>query len=79
MPTPTTIAIIPPKKYRMAKDLVVPKGNVVVRVSRMRKEISNIAMAVISLGDDMHAEWHMFFDDALRAGLIEEVSEPANL
>jgi hypothetical protein len=67
------------RKYRLARDVTLPKGNVVVYVSKMKKEVERVALAVISLGEDAHGEFSIYFDDALRLGLIEEVSEPPNL
>ena len=67
----------PPKpsanRYRTARDIVVPKGQIVVFVSKMRKEIERTALAVVNAGPDTQYEWTMYFDDALRSGLIEEV------
>ena len=63
------------KSYRTAKDILLPKGNVVVYVHRMKKDVERTALAVVRAGEDMHWEFQMHWDDALRAGLIEEVSE----
>ena len=60
-------------RYRIARDIIVPKGQIVVFVAKMKKDIERTALAVINAGPDMQYEWHMYFDDALRSGLIEEV------
>ena len=63
---------MPAKKYRTAKDIVIPKGHRVIFVGRMKHDILEAVHAVISAGPDKHFDWFMGRDDALEAGLIEE-------
>ena len=63
------------KRYRLCRDLTVPKGNTVVYVSKMKKDVERVAMAIFRISEDIHGEMHVYFDDALRAGLIEEISD----
>ena len=64
---------MPAKKYRTAKDIVIPKGHNVVFVGRMNHEIVEAVTALVNIGDDRIFDWYMFRDDALAAGLIEEI------
>lgn len=64
---------MPAKKYRVAKDIVIPQGHSVVFVGRMKHEIVEAVTALVSIGNDRHFDWYMFRDDALAAGLIEEI------
>lgn len=61
------------RKYRTTRDIVVPKGSRVVYVGRMKKDMSRLATALVRWDHDKVYEWIMHFDDALEAGLIEEV------
>ena len=70
-PTPVTIS----KKYRTAKAIVIPKGHSVIFVGRMKHDILEAVHAVVRAGPDMHFDFFMGRNDALEAGLIEEVSE----
>ena len=63
----------PLAKYRIARDIMLPKGTTVVYVHKMRKDVERTALAIVRAGEDMHWEFQMFFDDALRAGLVEEI------
>jgi len=60
-------------KYQTTKDIFIPKGTSVVYVGRMRQEVERTAQAFIPAGPNMHYEWLMYFDDALKIGLIEKV------
>ena len=64
---------MPAKKYRVAKDIVIPKGHAVVFVSRMKHDIVEAVTALVSVGGDRHFDWYMYREDALDAGLIEEI------
>lgn len=68
---------IPPrrKKYRLARDFAFPKGNTVVYVGRMKHDIYRAAMSIVSIAPDFQYEMFMNWDEALKLGLIEEVSE----
>ena len=66
---------LPGKKYRTAKEIVIPKGHRVVFAGRMRQDLLEMVAAVVPVGPDMHFDWLMARTDALEAGLIEEVSE----
>jgi hypothetical protein len=63
------------KKYRVVKDIVIPKGHHVYFVSRMKHDILEAVTAMVPVGPDRHFDWYMFRDDALEAGLIEEVPD----
>jgi hypothetical protein len=63
------------KKFQTAKDIVIPKGTRVVYIGKMRQEITNVASVLMGVGKHAHFDWMMHFDDALEAGLIEEVEE----
>jgi hypothetical protein len=63
------------KKYRVKKDIVIPKGHSVLFVGRMKHEIVEAVTAMVNVKKDMHFDWYMYRDDALAAGLIEEVNE----
>lgn len=60
-------------KFRTTRDILIPKGSPVVFVARMNKVVERTATAFVKAGPDMHYEWLMYFDDALAAGLIEEM------
>jgi hypothetical protein len=62
-----------PKKYRVAKDIVIPKGHSVQFINRMKQELLETVGIMVKVGPDMHFDWYMYRDDALAAGLIEEV------
>ena len=62
-------------KFRTTRDIVVPRGTNVVYVHRMKMDVERVARVFIRAGEDMHYEWQMFWDDALRAGLIEKVPD----
>jgi hypothetical protein len=64
-----------PIRYRTTRDIVIPKGNIVVFVSRMKQDVARLALAIVSAGPDVHYEWSMNFDDALAAKWIEKVSD----
>ena len=54
-----------------------PQGNPCHLRGRTRKqEVYRLAQSLIRFRDDMLYEWHMNFDDAQRAGLIEKVNDP---
>ena len=72
---PTTPATVKHKRYRLCRDLTIPKGNVVVYVSKMNKRVERVAMTIFRISEDVYGETHVYFDDALRSGLIEEVPE----
>ena len=63
------------KKYQFAKDVVIPRGTHVMYVKHMRQDVVAAATALVGIGKDMHFDWLMYFDDALEAGLIEEVPD----
>ena len=63
------------KKYRVARDIVIPRGHSVQFVGRMKQDIVEAVTAMVRLGDDRHFDWYMYRDDALAAGLIEEVPD----
>jgi hypothetical protein len=63
----------PSKKYRTTKTIVIPKGHSVIFVGRMKHDIREAVLAVVRVGPDKHYDWFMGRDDALEAGLIEEV------
>lgn len=60
-------------RYRTTKPILIPSGTNVVLITRMKQDVERTAMAIVRAGPDMHFEWRMFIDDALKAGLIEEV------
>jgi hypothetical protein len=62
------------KKYRTTRDIVIPKGHTLIYASRMKHDVLETVMAVVSIGNDRHYDWFMARDDALAAGLIEEIS-----
>ena len=61
-------------KYRTTKDILIPAGTNVVFVSRMRQDVYRAAMAMVKAGPDMHYEWLMNFDEAIKLGFIELVT-----
>jgi len=61
------------RAYRTAKDIVIPAGTRVVYVRQMRHEVTEMAIAMVTLGDFRSFDWLMSFDDAIVAGLIEEI------
>lgn len=63
------------KKYRIAKDIVIRKGTRVTFVGKMKQDIREAVTAMVSVGNDMHFDWIMYREDALEAGLIEEVTD----
>ena len=63
------------KKYRLARDITFLKDNAVVFVGRMKHDIYRAAMVHQNVGPELSQELFMNFDEAMRAGLIEEVSE----
>jgi hypothetical protein len=63
------------KKYRIARDIVIRKGTRVTFIGKMKQDIREAVTAMVSVGNDMHFDWYMFRDDALEAGLIEEVPD----
>ena len=62
-------------KYQTTRDILVPKGTLVVYVHKMKKDVERVANAFVRAGPDMHYEWIMYFDDALRLGWIEKVPD----
>ena len=64
------------KKYRVARDILIPKGHRVVFASRMKQDLLEMVAAVVPVGPDMHFDWLMARTDALEAGLIEEIPQP---
>jgi hypothetical protein len=69
------VTLFKPKKYRVAKDIVIPKGHSAQFVGRMKHDIVEAVTVLVAVGKDSHFDWYMFRDDALEAGLIEEVVE----
>jgi hypothetical protein len=63
------------KKYRIAKDIVIPKGTKVLFVSKMNQAIVEAMTAVVGVGKDMHFDWIMYREDALESGLVEEIED----
>jgi len=41
----------------------------------MKQHVVHAAMAVIAVGKDAHFDWMMYVEDALKAGLIEEIPQ----
>ena len=66
---------MPAKKYRVARDIVIPKGRSVQFIGRMKQDILEAVTVMVSLGNDRHFDWYMYRDDALAEGLIEEVPD----
>ena len=77
MPQPrgAPIRTQPGKKYRVAKDIVIRAGHKALFSSRMKQDIRDTIIVMVSLGHDRHFDWLMHRDDALAAGLIEEVPD----
>ena len=73
----TTLPTTPPsrRKYRLTRDIAFPKGNRVVYVGRMKHDIYRAAMAIVSIGPDLQYELFTNWDEAVKQGLIEEVTE----
>jgi hypothetical protein len=63
------------QKYRTTQDIIIPAGTIVARIPMLQKEVPNVATAVVSVGNHMHFDWIMWFDDAVKAGLIEKADE----
>ena len=64
-----------PNNYRTTKDIIVPAGTKVIVVTSMKQHVVHAAMAVIAVGKDAHFDWMMYVEDALKAGLIEEIPQ----
>jgi len=64
---------MPEKKYQTAKDILIPKGTRVVRVSKMSQQVNNMATVLMGVGKNAHYDWLMYFEDAVATGMIEEV------
>lgn len=62
-------------KYQTTRDILVPKGTAIVYIHKMKKDVERVASAFVRAGPDMHYEWHMYWDDALRLGWIEKVPD----
>lgn len=61
------------RRFRTTKDIVVPKGSPVVYIGRMKQDVERMVQVIVKAGPHKHFDWLMHFDDALEAGLIEEV------
>ena len=65
------------KSYHTTRDITIPAGTKVVFITSMRQHVVDVAMAVVAVGKDMHFDWLMYADDALKEGLIEEIPPQA--
>ena len=63
------------EKYRTTRDILIPKGTLIVYIHRMKKDVERVASAFVRAGPDRHYELTMFWDDALKANLIEKVPD----
>lgn len=66
---------LPQPEYRTTRDIIIPAGTPVTLVTRMKQDILRAAMSVVSVGNDMHFDWIMYFEDALELGYIEKTDE----
>ena len=64
-----------PKKYRVAKDIVIPKGHSAMYVGKMSHAILDAVTVLVAVGKHSHYDWYMYREDAIAAGLIEEVPD----
>ena len=62
-------------KYRTTKDIVVPKGTLVIFIAHMKQDIRRAAQALISHGKDRQYTWLMDFDEAIDSKLIEKIPD----
>ena len=60
-------------KYRLTKDVLVPRGTRVIFISHIKQDAYRLAQALINIAPDMQYTWEMDFDSGLKAGLIEVV------
>ena len=64
----------PIKVYRTAKEIVIPAGSEVsVEENRTSSYKTPHASVLIEVDPDSTAEWMMDLDEAIAAGLVEEV------
>ena len=63
------------KKYRVAKDIVIRKGHSVQFIGRMKQELLETFGVMVKVGPDSHYDWYMYRDDAIAAGLVEEIPD----
>ena len=61
------------RRYRTAKEIVIPKGSSVVYVNKMNHVVTETALVMIVLEGDYSFDWMMQFQDAFASGLIEEI------
>ena len=62
-------------RYRTTRDILVPKGTLVIFVSVMKQDIRRVAQALVKFGADAQYTWMMDFDDALDSKLIEKIPD----
>ena len=63
------------KRYRLTQDIVIPAGTILGEAPSRTVRFTNHVDTDLAHGPDRTSTWTMDTDDAIDAGLIEEVKE----